>query len=991
MTDLFAVWNLKLLQAFFSRASAGDDVFLNTDSPTLDEIGQDLGGDAGFIDAIRKGPGWCMPDEPFVNRCLLTKALRKSRLEDTARPYIDPGAMDPTYRGLHAPAYLPFLAATVRSSAHAGRDYYTHLTESVGSRSRLSSPDLARIDVLWEDLEQWSRSLDGNLGRFKHRQLGGHRYIGIPRSQCILKQKDARNLPIAFWRAGLRPSADLGGRLVDRIVREVILDNGHFTRPFKEACEDKDLLPPITDIVQAVFYEWDGTLPEAKTSTAGGLGGEPTTKDAATLQLCLAIEVAEEPAARLCWRVPPMAAGHAIELAGSFGGRWRGTSNDAEWTTVHPLGLVQAEHWADAEAAVEGEAVLRMSVGGGDDSETRAEEVVVNPHKLWILVPDLDFWTGIHELRENPLPGSGPAYILVPPASVDAFNSYVDRESPKCSKQAFAGIPEGWEVVLFRDCESLTESQRTLPDGAAGPHPRPRELRLRGGRSVLRGANRHYVHYDLPQLELEAAVGTTLSVMGNILLEEMHGESNGHASAHVAASNVRKFALECPDATSGSNRILAMRGGQIVDQIRVRVAGNEPGMPSPESTEVGMDPRGEPVESTNALRGAWLGGANDVVGDEAWFEVKEPPSFVARGGSTSPANPQLQLLDTVARLGSVAWGPFRDQAIRLAAKEGQPAEPGLALIALRRRGFIEVATTSRGHMARAHACPPAIYATTRRIHGRRVFGIAGSLTIGNWQQLVDEDVAWQVVGDASDPMTWMLVENSDGWAAEAGQDLGFRVEEEAAARVTQWCASLAEVRASLLSDATSDIGRASEGARRFNPEKGKFTAQPSQLPCELWRVTDLSTGMDNVHVLAHQERFSFVRDSSWGKWISLEATARHFSDVYAVPGIYPLPIPYEATSGTVWLPARLNLPVVMERALVLCAGMEPEVHELRKGGVDRKEDSIVLEDCAAGRARARVHSMYEKMAEGRWLAYRAVPLHVAETLARKLEAQVDAR
>ena len=140
--DPFTLWNIKLLETFFSSACQGDEVWLQVDSEELDLIGPELGGDEGFLMAVRAGPAW----PTFSRNGKFTQGysadlvsrvngLVRQRLYPAYKPrqgYVDPGLVNPTYHGCKAPTYLPFLAALVRSSALASKDgYYKHLREAL--------------------------------------------------------------------------------------------------------------------------------------------------------------------------------------------------------------------------------------------------------------------------------------------------------------------------------------------------------------------------------------------------------------------------------------------------------------------------------------------------------------------------------------------------------------------------------------------------------------------------------------------------------------------------------------------------------------------------------------------------------------------------------------------------------------------------------------------------------------------------------------------
>lgn len=102
LEDNFSEWNLRLLQSFFSEANKGEEVFLRIDKDFLDQIGQDIGGDAGFLEAVRTGPAWLDEHSSLVRRVL---TLVKQRAQKTifTRNYKNPSDFDEAYRGFNAP------------------------------------------------------------------------------------------------------------------------------------------------------------------------------------------------------------------------------------------------------------------------------------------------------------------------------------------------------------------------------------------------------------------------------------------------------------------------------------------------------------------------------------------------------------------------------------------------------------------------------------------------------------------------------------------------------------------------------------------------------------------------------------------------------------------------------------------------------------------------------------------------------------------------
>ncbi|OLO07443.1 hypothetical protein BTW08_11735 [Salinicola sp. MH3R3-1] len=185
------------------------------------------------------------------------------------------------------------------------------------------------------------------------------------------------------------------------------------------------------------------------------------------------------------------------------------------------------------------------------------------------------------------------------------------------------------------------------------------------------------------------------------------------------------------------------------------------------------------------------------------------------------------------------------------------------------------------------------------------------------------------------------------------------------------------------------IGSAREGAMRLNASTGRFTAAPFGDVCELWRVRDLDIGVGNLYVLANQGKYAFISDSRWGVWVALDSFAKHISFYPEMDGVHPLPITYESGRRTMWIPARISLPTVLEQALVLCSGDSPDIITLRKDFAENSDIRLRLIRKKDGFFEFSANKLYTDMADGKWLAYRYVPERIARIIAGKLGAVLD--
>lgn len=110
---------------------------------------------------------------------------------------------------------------------------------------------------MWEELARWSQQeLAGERGVLMARQLGGHAYVGWPRSQCLLPPTALNRLPHFFAHHHLLP----GSRVVAAQMHKLLLA-GPLPLPaaaHRELQKDSPLGQALTDIVARKLQAWGG-------------------------------------------------------------------------------------------------------------------------------------------------------------------------------------------------------------------------------------------------------------------------------------------------------------------------------------------------------------------------------------------------------------------------------------------------------------------------------------------------------------------------------------------------------------------------------------------------------------------------------------------------------------------------------------------------------------------------------------------------------------
>lgn len=698
-----------------------------------------------------------------------------------------------------------------------------------------------------------------------------------------------------------------------------------------------------------------------------------------------------------CWRIPAIQDIGKFELAYD-GLIWCGQFSGTEGANSTRAPSQEAEFWRVAKRASDTAMQFDARYFVSDDSEPTTLQLTLMRQLLWVLAPAMDNSTGDIELREGDLPASGPAFLLAPPYNVQALQGYIEREKPKCEVVSALGVPEDWLIVRLVECASLSQEQRVLPDGERRARPSPRAIRFVGGRSIRRGYSRMYLPYDLPFIELDAPECSLIKCSGGIEIEEQILPLNLTAGDHAKWKPLKRFKLILPSSRSASYELKAIAAdGSTLGQAKLRIAdlgGDVVDTGKPFS----LDNIGRPVHSYEGLSGVNLEaspeGATQPPAELSDYDLTEVELGSSVDCEALNVGVHEMFLDALAQSGSLDYGVARDLLQRLLRSTGKSGEPVFLLLELRRRGYLGISTTHKGHIARIHSIKPTLYSLPLICAGRPIWAVAGTLRIAHWEVVAREAGAWSArrlnnSGAVFEP--WRLVIIDESVATETCNQIGFEFAQTPCISIANWSASLELFRAETFRNTMESIGSARVGAMRLNASSGRFTATPYGQVCELWRVRDLDIGVGNLYVLADQGKYAFVSDSRWGVWLALDAFAKQVSCFPGMDGVHPLPITYESVNRTIWLPARISLPTILERALVVCSGNAPDVLTLRKDkdeAVDAKSRLLLIRT-KDGLPEFSANRFYMDMADGKWLAYRYVPENIARIIASKLGTVLD--
>ncbi|MEK8026648.1 hypothetical protein [Pseudaquabacterium rugosum] len=990
----FVAWNDLLLAEFFSPASAHEEVWIRATRAELDSFGLHLGGAEGLISAVGSGAPWL----PSLSNCSVAAQKlveqRKSPLQ--TQFYRDPGTSSPRYAGARAPTYLPILALWVLAASDETTEggFYASVQRMLGPSFKNEVKVTEAMSRTWEDLEAWSsKECDGRFGNFHCRVLGGHRFVGMPRSQGLISRQDERNLSRLFWDARLRP----GQTLTDATLVS-ILERGcelpFLTRALRSAMAKPEYQLPLAALVRKLFASWGGSRPKDSRADTHHPSTEPffqePTETQAAVRLVLVPSEEVPNGWDVCWSFPAVV--DAIRCSFQIGGQRLAASlhraSASFITDVSENSVRQSLAALFASASQQ----LDVQVKLDDDSacaygdQCRNELIRQTPRRVMA-------WNSIdprfgQQLIERDVPLYGAFYLVCAPSDWTRTDSWLKREHIFFEPMDVCGLPSGWRMACIHRAEKLTAEQRQyLADAHEVADVPPARLQFVGGSRLLRGGTRLFASYGLPAVEFEGPPEAQLDAPGLQLLEVPS------RPVKEVQSGARRFLVKVLDVNRSSFTIRLVAGRTELANIRLRVAD-----PDGEGRGVvrsfSLSPLGFPRPTFAGLLGACIGDACKDQAGHGWSrgEMQEVPATTEWAGGSFAESGAAQFLDTLAARGSMYYGAARDQISQLSGD----INPISLLTSLRARGCLEIETDGKGHFIRIHGVAPAIYGLPAMRDGLPLFGVAGTLRLAHWALLQSNE---NFMVTSEDPIAGHLpalrVAAIDAYSVQAEcSSMDFQFAPSPARDVVLWAGTLRQAREAAESLGTDTVSAELGHLHRLKADSARFipVAEPRmsidrECGAQLFRFDDPQATAMQLYVLGVRRadgtsRYSHVPDSRWGVWISQLAFAEMLREKHGRDDAFPWPLHYDAVTRDLWVPARLRPPAVLERALALCSGDGPVIHFLSSAG-DADGRAPVF-DSYAGRVVGAISHVYREFVPGHWLRYCWVPTEVAQQVAALL-------
>ena len=464
LSNAYQRWNDSLTERFFNPERAGENVYLYVTHDLIEDLEHSMPGAGRFLDAV-VGRAASYTAEGVCRRAL--QAFRYWRYgRDGCPPYI---------------AYLSlFVLASDIDGDFAPHAYYPRLWELLGEQRTGPVPSFNLMWQLWDDLEDWTvRDMQGELGVFQSRSVGGNLHIGYPLSQSILGEQDRRALPQLFHSAGLDPATVHVADELAMALRSTIARRLMRARAVRVASDPSDVLhKAMMRVVSEELAAWDGrvTQPEGYVGQASEFIG---------LRLCISIDsvmgIARTSLRCKLNREFPEA---GFATTGGF----RADEDVNGWSL--PL-------WHDETGERIDASILDWRNGLTMQAESPGCQLKLPGRELRIFVSGLQ--EGICDFVEtNVLPRGQSFYIGYPQYAWARLERWVTTQCRGFrAVDVVQGLPSSWRLARIDeaiDDEAVRSEFSTLSF--------PSEVRLRLVGGIRSGSGNNFFHFAPPMIEL---------------------------------------------------------------------------------------------------------------------------------------------------------------------------------------------------------------------------------------------------------------------------------------------------------------------------------------------------------------------------------------------------------------------------------------------------------------------------------------------------------
>ena len=172
------------------------------------------------------------------------------------------------------PPVLPLLALLSLAAEQMGTsdglresNYYGRLVDLLGavkSRDEIATAYRDSAELLWGSLNDWLTGLDGRHGTATARQVGPHRYVGIPISQALIRRAERQRILRFFHDSGLPVGAQVAEAELARLFTFWIEGEPSPSQGLARLWASDAHRVRVLEALNAALEQWDGRAEESR-------------------------------------------------------------------------------------------------------------------------------------------------------------------------------------------------------------------------------------------------------------------------------------------------------------------------------------------------------------------------------------------------------------------------------------------------------------------------------------------------------------------------------------------------------------------------------------------------------------------------------------------------------------------------------------------------------------------------------------------------------
>lgn len=260
--ERYCAWNDALAARWFTEDAGNSPVYLDVDPDLLAGVAVELGESPSGVEALAEVVAESLGPTPGTTFDVHFEQLREWRRR------LDEAVEDRELLDVPPPVVGLLAALTVAAyrmgtdEKHPAHAYWARFFDYLGipahRRNGLTGAFQHHSEALWAPLNEFLVHHGGRLGLPTAYALG-HRYVGLPQSQALVRATDRVKLPGFFRAFGLPPGADLVPTDIDVLLDSWVKRNpppvsANFVRLWKGKARER-----IAGVVALELAAWDGS------------------------------------------------------------------------------------------------------------------------------------------------------------------------------------------------------------------------------------------------------------------------------------------------------------------------------------------------------------------------------------------------------------------------------------------------------------------------------------------------------------------------------------------------------------------------------------------------------------------------------------------------------------------------------------------------------------------------------------------------------------